>query len=262
MDIRTIKSYIINLEKYKKKYERTKKNLSRFNITPERFDAIYIDDVNSQDIKNITYPSVQYTIERGRNVDNNIGSKGAIGCYLSHTKLWKMLLESNEDMFLIFEDDVNINNYTIEQLNQTLQEVGNYDWDFIFLGYSKPYLMNDIKIDNVYKINSITYGMHAYLINKKGALKLLKHSFPIVDQIDSYLSYMASRGDINAYRLKENYFIQDNIEGTSIQTDFSIKPLLTRLSNKQLIFLCILFIFLAVIIFIQLVNYFKSLIIK
>ena len=166
-----------------------------------------------------------------------------------------MLLESKEDMFLIFEDDVNINDYSIEQLNQSLQEVNQYDWDFIFLGYDKPYLMTDIKTENVYKINSITYGLHSYLINRKGAIKLLKYSLPIVDQVDSYISYMASRGDINAYRTKEKYFIQNNIEGTSIQTDFSIKCLLTRLTNNQLIVLFSFSVFFILIIIITLTGF-------
>ena len=255
MDIRIIKSFVINLDKYREKYERTIQNLSSFYLKPERFNAVYIEDANSPEIKKITYPSVQYTIERGRNVDNNIGTKGAIGCYLSHIKLWSMLLESKEDMFLIFEDDVNINDYSIEQLNQSLQEVNQYDWDFIFLGYDKPYLMNDIKIENVYKINSLTYGLHSYLINRKGAIKLLKYSLPIVDQVDSYISYMASRGDINAYRTKEKYFIQNNIEGTSIQTDFSIKCLLTRLTNNQLIVLFSFSVFFILIIIISLTGF-------
>ena len=99
-----IKSYIINLEKYKYKYTKCLKRLSKLNIKPERFDAIYINDENDPVIKNITYPSVQYIIKNGRYSHNNIGTKGAIGCYLSHVTLWKMLLESDEEMFLIFED--------------------------------------------------------------------------------------------------------------------------------------------------------------
>ena len=101
----------------------------------------------------------------------------------------------------------------------------NYDWDFIFLGYAKPSNNIDIMItENLYKINSITFCTHSYIINKKGARKLLQSAIPIVDQIDSYISYMATTRDVNAYRPNTKYFIQNIFEGTTIQTDYSIKP--------------------------------------
>ena len=253
-NISEIKSYIINLEKDKDKYNDSINNLNRINIKPERFDAIYINESNNDYIKNITYPSVQYNIKHGRNNHNNIGTNGAIGCYLSHIKLWKMLLQSNEDMFLIFEDDVNVNS-SKDDINNFLNNMNNYDWDFIFLGYMKPFSNNDTRVTtNVYKINSINFGTHSYIINKKGATKLLKYAIPIVDQIDSYISYMASTRNLNAYRPDINYFVQ-NIIGTSIQTDLSIKPYITDMSNIVILtILLTIFIVILVLTYIIIVN--------
>ena len=139
ININNIKSYVINLEKYKNKYNLCLKRLSKINLKPERFNAIYVANENSKKIKQITYPSVQYTIKNGRYAHNNIGSKGAIGCYLSHISLWKMLLESDEEMFLIFEDDVDINikinNFT-KKINKSINLINNNNnWDIIYLGY-------------------------------------------------------------------------------------------------------------------------------
>jgi glycosyl transferase family 25 len=254
ININNIKSYIINLEKDKTKYDLCLKRLQKINLNlPERFDAIYVKDEYDDYIKSITYPSVQYTIKYGRNAHNNIGSKGAIGCYLSHIALWKKLLESDQEMFLIFEDDVDINN-NIDNLmvktNDYINTINKKDWDVIFLGYSLISLLNnDIPedINDKYKITNIIYGLHAYIINKKGARKLLEKALPIVDQLDSYMSYMAIMRDVNMYKPTEILFIQNNIKTSTIQTDMSIKPFITQFNNhiiSSIIMFFILFLLL------------------
>jgi len=52
----------------------------------------------------------------------------------------------------------------------------------------------------------------------KGAKKLLEKAFPITDQLDSLVSYMCMR-NVNGYRTKKDYFAQNNVEGTALQTD-------------------------------------------
>jgi len=151
-DITKIKSYIINLEKHKEKYNRALKNLSKIDIYPERFNAIYIADSNTPYIKSITDASVQYNIIHGRKKHQDIATNGAIGCALSHITLWEMLLKSNEDMFLILEDDVHVNS-SKEDINKFLTLVDKYDWDFIYLGYHKKIKNNDYDImvtDNLF----------------------------------------------------------------------------------------------------------------
>lgn len=250
ININNIKSYVINLEKHKNKYDLCLKRLSKVNLTqPNRFNAIYINDENSEEIKKITYPSVQYIIKNGRYSHNNIGSKGAIGCYLSHVTLWKMLLESNDEMFLIFEDDVdineNINNFT-EEINKSINLINLNDWDIIYLGYHHfDNILYDVNKE-YNKITNLIYGLHAYIINKKGAIKLLKNVFPIVDQLDSYMAYMAITRNINSYFTKNLFFFQNNSSGTTIQTDNSIRPFITQFNDNTILSITILFFILFV----------------
>jgi glycosyl transferase family 25 len=251
--IKNIKSFIINLPKYEKKYKRSCQFLTKLDIKPSREEAVYGKDLTDDYIKTITYPSVQYTIKNGRTIDSDIHSNGAIGCYLSHINLWKKLKSSDtDDMFLIFEDDVVLSNsttlYIIDSFIQKIDE-NNPDWDMIFLGWMNPlsfltnkdipYYTDSLNKTNpsYYKINDINFGTHAYILRKKGAIKLLQNAFPIVNQIDSYISYMASRGDIKAFKNKTSFFNQMNIEGSSIQesTMTSMKPFINRFSNKIII---------------------------
>ena len=79
-------------------------------------------------------------------------------------------------MYLIMEDDVTVD-ITVEKIDLFIEEVcqKHGDWDVILLGWMKPLHETmgkdgDIRLSrNVYKCNDITFGMHAYLINRKGA---------------------------------------------------------------------------------------------
>ena len=246
IDITEVKSHVINLKSNTKKLERVQKSLNAISIFPERFDAVYGKDLDPLYIDKITYPSVQHTMKNGRYIDSNIETLGAIGCYLSHVKLWEALANSNDEMLLILEDDAITNNFSAFQINQFLNEIIENDpeWDVIFLGYTKPSPSPNADIpitESVYKINEITFQTHAYLLSKKGALKLLSKAFPIVDQVDSYMSYMAITRGLNSYRGNTSYLKQYNEEGSSIQAGVSIKVFLNRCSTRSL-WICITFV--------------------
>jgi len=245
IDLARVKSYVINLKKNIEKYNRALQNMSKISVRPQRFDAIYTKDVPKTEIDRLTYPSVQYTIDNGRYSDNNIGSLGGIGCFLSHAKLWEMLLNSQEEMFFILEDDAVPNFEISDKIGVFLNKVVEYDpeWDVIYFGWSKPSPGNlsDVLVgEEIYKINSITFQTHAYLISRKGAKKLLERAFPIVDQVDSYMSFMAMHRGLNAYR-GDNYIVQNNPEGTDIQTEWSVKVTINRYHESTLkLILCII----------------------
>jgi len=267
-----IESYLINLDKYRQKYDKSVSRLSEIQLVPKRFSAVYGKDLGEDYIRSITYPSVYYTMKYGRSIDSDIFSLGAIGCYMSHIELWKRLLEDPlNDAYLILEDDMKpaitdkaeISNF-IEHSNNTVP-----DWDFLFLGWVKPgipYLSflfeevsTDIPIDKyIYQINSITFCTHAYVINKKGAKRLLDSAFPIVDQVDSYISYMACRGDIKAYRTHKSMFLQQNDEGSSIQEGvfMNIKPGLNRLPPEAFKYFIILLVIMLVVFMIMILFMF------
>jgi hypothetical protein len=62
--------------------------------------------------------------------------------------------------------------------------------------------------------------MHAYIINKKGASKLLSKAFPIKKQIDSWLSDLASINYVNIYGITQKKWSQNpQINMTDIQTE-------------------------------------------
>ena len=112
---------------------------------------------------------------------------GLVGCAMSHIKLFIDLINSGDDTesFLIMEDDVTfVPNFT-EKIEHVITKLKDLDWDFIYLGH---HLYPNHKTDDSYdkNVNIILEkwssnlsliksmgGFFSYLINKKGAKKLL-----------------------------------------------------------------------------------------
>ena len=251
LDIRKIKTYVINLDKYQDKYATLKNHFAHYDIHTNRFSAILGKELKQEYINAITDPSVQYSISEGRSLDNQIGTIGAIGCSLSHIELWKQLVNSNEEMWLILEDDCypKYKMYSVHDLNTYINTVNTFDpnWDMIYMGWKKPNIGHKdtlmVKpttnsIGSIYKVNSFIHAAHAYIINRKGAKKLLKNAFPIIHQVDSYISFMCMYRDFNAYKNRIQYMEQRNLTGTDIQTDYPAKIYINRFSNRT-IFICL-----------------------
>lgn len=256
-NIFNIPSFVINLDTCPEKWQTSSSLLKSIGLSPQRFPAVYGKSIDPSYLQSITHPSVDYSIKRGRSTDEQIQGLGAIGCYLSHLKLWEMLVESKNEMFFIFEDDLNPKKkIDLYELESYVAEIDRKypDWDIIYLGFYKPlpYGSEDVKRSkNVFQVNEITFTTHAYLIHRRGAQKLLKYAFPIVHQVDSYMSFMASRGDLKSFRSSKPFFYQNTIfSPSSVQEGSlkSIKTILTRFRNETILyFITILFLMIVIL---------------
>lgn len=223
-----MQSFVINMPKQEKKLNRfmiyNSPLLTPLNIIPQTFQAVVGKDLHPSYLYDVLYPSVHYTIKYGRKQHREICTIGTIGCYLSHVSIWQKMIDESIDSCLIFEDDaIPVPGVTSDDLKILFSKLPE-DWDIVLLGSSRsnedPHHMDE-DVGIFYKIKSITFQLHSYLINLKGAKKLLEKAFPIIDQLDSFISYMCMR-NVNGYSLKNDYFIQNNIEGTSLQTDLCL----------------------------------------
>ena len=124
-------------------------------------------------------------------------TEGAIGCAVSHLKLWKQAKETRENI-LIFEDDAYCRSDVQHQLSKLLENIR--DWDIILLGYNTGSIL-DVKMTEdcnfagffsnpnptaaqltrfqktpnrvaLMRLNS-AFGMCAYLVSPRGAEKLI-----------------------------------------------------------------------------------------
>ena len=131
-------------------------------------------------------------------------SKGSIGCIISHYRSWERLLSSNNDIMLVFEDDVVIH-FEYETLVNILSLIPQ-DCDILYFGSRKWMSTGSEKgnIIEIFKPFSIRRGAFGYLITKKGAQKLINQIFPIRiarGGVDTILGVLTMKRQLNAYHL-------------------------------------------------------------
>lgn len=110
--------------------------------------------------------------------------RGIMGCAFSHMKMWsKLVNDKTHDIYLILEDDVTMSNTSEIYLKYISEELLKMipDWDILFLGnHIKKQIQNDNKVI-IQKYNPEQFmensygGTFCYLINKRGASKLLSN---------------------------------------------------------------------------------------
>jgi GR25 family glycosyltransferase involved in LPS biosynthesis len=216
-NINKYKQYLINLDHRSDRFNVTNNLLSIFNFKHViRYPAINGKNMLYNELVNIVDPDAMTSILNNFRKEHHELSYGAVGCYLSHVNIWdelSKLYDTNE--IIIFEDDT-YPAFSLDKINIILQKHVPSDWDIVLFGgiYNETKLIND-NVSKIYKF----YQMHAYIINKNGANKLLKKAYPIKKQIDSWLSDLASDNYINIYGVNNNKWVQNSeINNTDIQT--------------------------------------------
>jgi GR25 family glycosyltransferase involved in LPS biosynthesis len=147
---------------------------------------------------------------------NDFGSNvGFIGCALSHYNLWKALLASNDEYYVIFEDDVALVPKFIEKFETLKKGDAFKKCNYLLLGYSMFSLNRENTKDVYVKENSVLSveplqsdlyvgGTFAYSINRNGAQILvdyiakngIKHGIDYVVKICPELKPMELRPQI------------------------------------------------------------------
>lgn len=215
-----VKSLVINLD-------RNKNRLQQFNrfyyksdlrdIPLERFDAI---DGKLINIKDYVTPKAQKQIlfaeTNGYRLKHYELTRGAVGCALSHVSLYyKLMIDTRYDFYIIFEDDAFFSPDMIEEIKLLLDLIPS-DWDILTLGTIHQVVE---KTTGIFTKLTTFWGLFGYIINKRGARKYIKdyESHKIDKQIDSQMSIMILKYQLNIYGLIKPLVKQDNGFGTDIQ---------------------------------------------
>jgi len=155
--------------------------------------------------------------QRGYRIKHNQLTRGAVGCYLSHMNIYKMIRDRPEPFGIVFEDDIKFGKRDVyRRLRLAMARIPD-DWDILLLGC----VCHVCKSHVDYKELEHFFLLHAYVVRKSGAVKILNELefMPIRQQIDSELSVMAINKKIKIYCLSQSLVWQDpKINKTTIQT--------------------------------------------
>ena len=177
------KTYVINLDKSKERWNKIVKQLNKVNLDVERFPGYLYKDIPKEDLlKKFKY--------------NNFLSNSMIGCSYSHLKLLENFLKTNDDICLILEDDAYPIFKNINKLNILLKNNSFESWD-VFKLHSDGFNMGNIN-------NVLTTSAAAYFVTRKGAKKIL--NLPIFTHFDTNLSVNNMLGNLVIKNSKKNLF--------------------------------------------------------
>jgi hypothetical protein len=179
-------------------------------LHPERYDPAPLAGLSS--VSNLTVvqasngteagldlPLVtRHVIRRGRSDHVQIGNTAALGCLLSHQRVWAAVAAGTGPA-LVFEEDAQVSVDSDFKLARFLRYFESYGpgWDILMLdpghlniggqsGPVGPYAANCTEPHGC-----TWFGTRAYAVRPAAAALLLEHSFPITVQVDAVVSLVA-----------------------------------------------------------------------
>ncbi len=205
---------VVNLDRRPDRWESVSKKLNDCGITHmERFSAI---DGSKLELT----PEIRTLF---RNNDFNF-RQGVVGCALSHIKLWKDLVESNNDYTIILEDDIELDKDFDKKLNVVLHQINqNTTTELVFLGYhlwkGSPSFSEEYPFLNKIDVKDYMGGTFGYIVSKAGAWKLLQISkfYGIQNGIDRFMHINFDK--MNTYFTNFHLILSDVCWGNSIDSD-------------------------------------------
>jgi GR25 family glycosyltransferase involved in LPS biosynthesis len=125
-----------------------------------------------------------------------------IFCYLSHISIVKKFYDNAknpDDTCFIFEDDIVLDTDYLPKVKKVMEMIPD-DWEFINFGTCWNNCGKNIKINEYVAIAQRPLCGHSYAITKKGAEKLLRYAYPIVEPWDIYfVSLMGAPNPLKLY---------------------------------------------------------------
>ncbi len=209
--------YIINLDRRTDRLQETVKLLEDKDFDINNMIRMKATDGAAEwdQLKGIVTDDAMVSIYAGFRTEHRQLSKGGVGCYISHLKLWGLLLneEMREDAIIIFEDDT-LPTLAVDEVRRRLDSVPE-DWDIVLLG---AFYEDCVNVNQHFCRIKRFFGLHAYIIRKKAAKYLVPRALPIAQQIDTWLADLSERNEINVYAMIDSGWVQnERVHSTDVQ---------------------------------------------
>ena len=235
------KTYCLNLERRQDRKDYMIKLFSKELIE----DYQFYKAIDGQQLK----PSY-FIYNLFKNNDFNY-RKGVIGCALSHYMIWKELVDSKYDFFIVYEDDIIFTDNYKQKLDKVLKSTNFIECDYLLLGYhifkNKRELYKNTydTIKEETKICILNWELYigsafSYIITKTGASKILKY----IDEngIKHGIDYVVGiTPNLNIYETQPHLCFSEWVDSftsnvdSDIQKDFNgfnFNNLIDQIKNK------------------------------
>lgn len=185
--------WIINLDKSTDRMEKIKKNFDSHKIRFNRFSAVYGKNVSPEYMeKNVSFVCKKF-----------LCNYGIIGCAGSHKALWEQLTNSDKKYYIIFEDDVEINDEFANIINLLEPQIEKYNIDYLNLNCINTgcYIPKTEFTIGKYNFGKplVPFQTNSYIITKTGATKLLNAISQTNYHVDFEILFVKTFGNLNYY---------------------------------------------------------------
>ena len=258
--------YCINLKNRTDRWEKFSNQPAVQNIKAkhhfDRFEAVSGSTVDVQNDSRISLRTKRNIKESARREHSDINTAGAIGCYLSHTDLWRKVADGSEPFAVIFEDDTKLPNDFLSIFERCFYDKNllpdmpdvwtfSYGWSFYYDAKGEKY-PQDIpeNVRGPWILNTCPGGLNGYFITKEGAKKLLDTAFPIDMHVDMYICMCAELRRVKCVAHKKlilSLLSESEKSDIQLQTECAICDLPSDYKDRGIITVNMRILFVAVI---------------
>ena len=203
--------YCINLKHRKDRWERFSKQPELQELIKyykfERFEAINGSAIDVMKDNRISLRTKRNIKEHIRRDHEELNTAGGVGCYLSHTAIWKQFLGRDEQYAIVLEDDADLYNGFTADLHKAMKDTTLLPqipdvwffniptpWYFEYKGKPSPLTVKEKNLGPW--VTNTCSPFTGYLISKEGAKKLLDTAFPLDMHVDLYTCLAGDIGNI------------------------------------------------------------------
>ncbi len=170
--------YVINLDRDTARMATIARNLAKLGLDYERIPAVLGKELPDLDSH---FDAAQYPLHNHADRPR----PGEVGCYLSHIKAMRRLLETDKTCALILEDDVEL----LPEARECLEALaGRDDWDMVKLfcfHRGTPVRVAEVARGRHLCVHlTRTTSTAAYMVNRRAAERLVAGLLPMREQID------------------------------------------------------------------------------
>ena len=209
-----IKSFVINLDRDKERYEFCSGQFLKNKCMVERFEAIDGNTITDKYFNQFCNERPLFYKGKGKN---------GMACHLSHEALYNKIIKENLKCAAIFEDDIWLSPTIYNLLNDSYWLPEDFDIVRLEAGSNRILLSSNFSSvfnRRLHRLLSNAWGAAGYILSKKGAEKILSNANSVRKSSDWDL-YASDFGSIISkqlikYQLHPAVCIQDKFYSNDI----------------------------------------------
>ncbi len=220
--IDSIPAFCITLERRQDRWRRFQDQSGIDGLNLKKFLGVDGKTIDIRKDDRVALCTKRNILAKMRRSHEELDSVGGVGCALSHIAVWQWMVDTNQELCVIFEDDAVVPPDFVERANKCIQESvilkDPKKWDLWLLGGIWENLTIIPSEPKAVRVGEFAL-FHAYVMTLHGAKRLLKDVYPIHSHIDLWTSIFGYVHDFRTVGCTDLILRQNQKVKTDIQSE-------------------------------------------